>query len=36
MGTQPAASLQQRSVAEDATETTATYATSSMANLHTA
>jgi hypothetical protein len=36
MGTQPAASLHHRSIAEDAIEATVTYATTSMVEMHTA
>jgi hypothetical protein len=34
VGTRPAASLHRRSTVEDASETTATYATSSAAEMH--
>jgi hypothetical protein len=36
MGTRPAASLHQRGMAEDAMETTVTYMTSSVAEMHMA
>jgi hypothetical protein len=36
MGTQPVASLNRRSVAEDAIESTTTYAMSSVAEMHVA
>jgi hypothetical protein len=36
VGTQPAASLHERSAAKDATETTMTYAKSTVPEMHTA